>query len=286
MRSPQQALLTLLHRARTLDEDRLMLLACLLRTQLLGAKAPFYDFLMVNGRLWSFSLSHDLHKLAADGWLAIRHGRVAAGPLLTGASRQDIAGWSLAGTLPQWWRSMRRLGSAALRARLAGSRPEAAAQPKRAAARDAPAVMTAGYQGMSLEAFLGRLLHARVALLIDVRANPTARRFGFHRSTLARCCQAVGIRYEHVPDLGIGTVERRDQTTPAQRSRLFRSYVRTVVAHHSSALATVTARMRDAPCVLVCLEADPMDCHRTHLGRLIAGTLARPLIDLGGVPGT
>jgi len=141
--------------------------------------------------------------------------------------------------------------------------------------------MTAGYQGLSVEAFLGRLLHAGVTLLIDVRANPTARRFGFHRSTLERCCQAVGIRYEHVPELGIGTDQRRDQTTPAQRQQLFRTYAQSVVATHAQALGVVTSWVRDEPAVLVCLEADPMDCHRTHLGRLISATLDRALIDLG-----
>jgi len=283
MRSFQQALLSLLRHARSLDRERLMALTCLMRSQLVGPAEPFYDFVEMGGRPWSFSLVHDLGKLAAAGWIISADGLVAAGPRLNGSTTQQAASWALAEALPGWWRGVRRLRPDALRSRCARCRPAAGAHLGRDAPTAGPAVMTAGYQGLSLEAFLGRLLQAGIMMLIDVRAHPTARRFGFHRSTLARSCRAVGIRYEHVPELGIGTDQRRGQTAPAQRQRLFRHYLRTVLADHPAALVTVTAWMRESPAVLVCLEADPMDCHRTHLGRLLAETLERPLIDLGSL---
>ena len=283
MQSSQRALLTLVRHVQSLDEERLMALACLLRAELLPADAFFYDFLRVEQRPWSFTLHHDLGKLATDRWLTCSDGTIAPGPRLAAPSDTLIQGatWSLADVLPSWWRSVRRLSMSALRQRISVSDegPKAGGTP--GITQDEPVVMTAGYQGVSLESFLTRLLHAGVRLLIDVRANPTARRFGFHRSTLARCCPQIGICYEHVPDLGIKAEHRDGKTTPAQRQRLFRDYVQRVKASRSPALARVTAWMRDVPAVLVCLEADPLDCHRTYLGRMISDRLERPLMDLG-----
>lgn len=49
-----------------------------------------------------------------------------------------------------------------------------------------PAVYTVGYEGLMLDGLLDLLLRVGIKRLIDVRCNPVARRFGFHKSTLDR----------------------------------------------------------------------------------------------------
>jgi hypothetical protein len=47
-------------------------------------------------------------------------------------------------------------------------------------------IVTIGYEGRSLEAFLNLLLQNSVTLLCDVRRNPLSRKYGFSKSTLSK----------------------------------------------------------------------------------------------------
>ena len=90
--------------------------------------------------------------------------------------------------------------------------PNAESRRRVAAARPAkaePGLATIGYEGKSLESYLNQLLRAGVTLLCDVRRNPLSRKYGFAKSTLSKACEGVGIRYEHLPELGIASEERR-----------------------------------------------------------------------------
>ena len=50
--------------------------------------------------------------------------------------------------------------------------------------------------------YLNLLLTNSVTLLCDVRRNALSRRYGFSKSTRSKACEGVGIRYEHLPELG------------------------------------------------------------------------------------
>src|SRR5690606_14918197 len=81
-----------------------------------------------------------------------------------------------------------------------------------------------GYEGRSLERYLTLLLEHGVTLLCDVRRNPNSRKYGFSKKTLARGCAAVGIRYEHLPELGIASEERQSLHSRADYDALFADY--------------------------------------------------------------
>ncbi len=85
-------------------------------------------------------------------------------------------------------------------------------------------LITIGYEGRSLEAYLNLLLKHSVTLLCDVRRNPLSRKYGFAKKTLSHACEGVGIRYEHLPELGIEFQERRDLRTQADYDALFAEY--------------------------------------------------------------
>lgn len=133
-----------------------------------------------------------------------------------------------------------------------------------------PAVYTAGYEGLLIDGFLDMLLRHGMERLIDVRANPVARRYGFHGSTLDRLCCALGMEYVHVPELGVPSECRRGLKTRADYEHLLRRYEAETLGSATESLARVASLMATKPSVLVCLEADPTRCHRTRLAGAVA----------------
>jgi uncharacterized protein (DUF488 family) len=143
-----------------------------------------------------------------------------------------------------------------------------------------PAVYTAGYEGKSIDAFLNGLIETGIRHLIDVRANPIARRYGFHRSTLERLTGRLGIRYSHLPSLGISSELRQQLETPDDYERLFRAYEVSTLRTERKSIEMVCSSMRESPSVLVCMEALPQCCHRARLAGPVSKETRLPTIHL------
>lgn len=141
----------------------------------------------------------------------------------------------------------------------------------------APAVYTAGYEGLQIDGFLNGLLKAGIERLIDVRSNPVSRRYGFHKSTLDRLCGKLGIEYRHVPELGIRSDARQNLDRPGARAKLFEAYTAKTLATETAAVGMVASLVSDRPSALVCMEARPCDCHRSHLASRVADLSALPI---------
>ena len=134
------------------------------------------------------------------------------------------------------------------------------------AARPVPTtavVVTIGYEGRTLERYLNELLASGVTLLCDVRRNPISRKYGFSKGTLSKACEGVGIRYEHLPELGIASEQRRHLETQADYDALFAEYERTNLPHQGDALEKIRGWVRGgARVALTCYERSPQQCHR------------------------
>lgn len=143
-----------------------------------------------------------------------------------------------------------------------------------------PGLATIGYEGRSLEAYLNALLQDSVTLLCDVRRNPLSRKYGFSKSTLSKACENVGIRYEHLPELGIASAERKELVTQADYDALFATYERDSLPLQGAALAKIRAWIeQDGQRVaLTCYEAAPCQCHRHCVAEALAGFGGRQLI--------
>ena len=72
------------------------------------------------------------------------------------------------------------------------------------------AFFTIGYEGISLESYLNKLIINDVRLLCDVRKNPLSMKYGFSKSQLKKACESIGIEYIHIPQLGIDSEKRKD----------------------------------------------------------------------------
>jgi hypothetical protein len=252
--------------------------------------APSYEFVPYKFGAFSFTSYADKRKLISEGlladddqnWTLTNDGRTAARkhavePLRTaGFCRRHANLRGNALLAEQYQRhpyyatrseilDKLRLGADTL-ARIAAAKP--AGKPA--------GLVTIGYEGRSLEGYLNALLRDGVTLLCDVRRNPLSRKYGFSKVTLSKACEGVGIRYEHLPELGIASDERRNLKMQADYDALFAHYRRHDLPKQSPALTRIRQWIEKGERVaLTCYEAQPCQCHR----RCVAEALER----MGGV---
>lgn len=133
------------------------------------------------------------------------------------------------------------------------------ARPKAAPSR----LLTIGYEGRTLESYLNLLIREGTTLLCDVRRNAISRKYGFSKTTLEGACSGVGIRYEHLPELGIESRLRRGLKSEAEFKNLFKTYEQTILPNRGDALARIRAWLRSGESVaLTCFELEAGQCHR------------------------
>jgi uncharacterized protein (DUF488 family) len=249
------------------DFQKLLFLYC----QESGVTPP-YDFVPYKFGAFSFTSYADRRKLIERGflvddeqhWALTDAGQKALGPVDNGLVTSFTRG--LRGTRGDALvaETYRRFPYYATRSEIAERvlRGERAALARIEAARPAvkaAAVATIGYEGRTLESYLNELLRSGVTLLCDVRRNPISRKYGFSKGTLGKGCEGVGIRYEHVPELGIASEQRQSLETQADYDALFAEYERESLPLQTSALAKVRSGARVA---LTCYERLPSQCHR------------------------
>lgn len=131
-------------------------------------------------------------------------------------------------------------------------------------------LFTIGYEGISLEEYLVRLLKNDVKALVDVRNNPMSMKFGFSKSQLKKYCQSLGIEYVHIPEVGIQSEQRQELNTQSDYDKLFTIYrqknLPNTVASQINILNLLSEYKRIA---LTCFEANICQCHRKHLAEAV-----------------
>jgi len=245
--------------------------------------SSFYDFLDHEAEPRSFALEFEIGKMIRTGiLLEPKRGRLS---LTNPTSSSNHA-------TPAWLETdiQKLLCSPAARNQRALAHHVATVQrdlesrrtPRPAHARqpNARALYTAGYESLSIDAFLDGLYRAGVQHLIDVRRNPISRRFGFHGRTLARLCGELSIGYSHFPRLGIASDERRHLETQADYDRLFQSYRRSTLRRESLDIGHASDLAKEHTSALLCAERNPAECHRSHLARKIHEISGLAIIDL------
>ncbi len=137
--------------------------------------------------------------------------------------------------------------------------------------RSSKPLQTIGYEGHSLESYLNTLLKGGITILCDVRRNPISRKYGFSKKTLQSSCEAVGLRYEHVPELGIASSKRKNLDSQEDYDALFKEYEANDLAHQGAALDLIHDWMNAGERVaLTCYEHLPHQCHRHCVAEALA----------------
>lgn len=129
---------------------------------------------------------------------------------------------------------------------------------------------TIGYEGVSLEQYLNKLIGKDVKLLVDVRNNPMSMKYGFTKSQLLNACTSVGIQYVHFPDVGIVSEQRQELASQTDYDELFSRYRKETLPQTVSTQENILQLLIEKKRVaLTCFEANICQCHRKHLAEAI-----------------
>jgi hypothetical protein len=285
----QRTILEILRKANgRLSATQLQKFIFLLREEtFLGKDVAFYDFLPYRFGAYSFSAQREIEALTTYGYIesidstvgVTSLGRTEAGHADSDTSRAVLAILSKYEKLPlktllkdvydryPWYASKSELKDLV---------PIRESKPKTAPT----AIYTIGYEETSIDGFLNQLLLSGIRRIIDIRANPVSRKYGFARSSLSALAGKLGLGYCHFPELGISSAKRREAHTPTEFRELFGYYERQTLPAKADAVASVAEILKSAPSVLVCMEKEAVDCHRSRLARRIASATDLNIVHL------
>jgi uncharacterized protein (DUF488 family) len=130
---------------------------------------------------------------------------------------------------------------------------------------------TIGYEGISLEEYLNRLIKNDVKVLVDVRNNALSMKFGFSKTQLKNFCASLNIEYLHIPEVGILSEQRQELNSQTDYDKLFDTYkkinLKKTVSYQEQILKLLQQKKRIA---ITCFEANICQCHRKHLADAIS----------------
>ena len=240
-------------------------------------EAPSYEFVPYKFGCFSFSSYADKRRLIeqgllendADQWKLTTEGRAtirkrSVNPMVAARFNKDHAGLRGNDLVAEVYRKYPYYATRSeIVDKVLKDKTERESVAKERPVKAAAGLLTIGYEGKCLETYLNQLLRAGVTVLCDVRRNPLSRKYGFSKTTLRGACESLGIRYEHLPELGIPSDERRELKTQADYDALFVDYERDSLPLQTKALATIRSWIKDGDNVaLTCFELHPHQCHR------------------------
>jgi uncharacterized protein (DUF488 family) len=126
-----------------------------------------------------------------------------------------------------------------------------------------PVLFTAGYEGLTIDAYIDKLIRNNVAMVVDVRRNPISMKYGFSKTRFSAYLRSAGVKYEHIPQLGIESNLRKNLETKEDYDRLFDAYARHSLPKNEEELSHVRKLLAEHKRIaLTCFEADHTSCHR------------------------
>lgn len=131
-------------------------------------------------------------------------------------------------------------------------------------------LFTIGYEGLSLESYITQLILKDIKVLCDVRKNAYSRKFGFSKVQLQKACVGVGIKYVHIPELGIESEKRQELKTQSDYNHLFENYEMTSLKENWNYLNIIVDLLKtEGRVALTCFEKSPLMCHRSRVAKAI-----------------
>jgi len=130
---------------------------------------------------------------------------------------------------------------------------------------------TIGYEGITLEKYLNKLIINDVKLLVDVRKNSLSMKYGFSKSQLKNACEGIGIKFMHIPQLGIESQKRKELNSMNDYKNLFDSYKKTTLIENKDYLAELKTLCEEYGRVAItCFEKEVCMCHRGVVAKEIS----------------
>lgn len=125
-------------------------------------------------------------------------------------------------------------------------------------------LFTIGYESITFENYLNKLIDNDIQVLCDVRKNPFSMKFGFSKNMLKHTVEQIGIEYLHLPELGIESENRQELNNLDDYKKLFAVYETTTLQSDeaSKALEMIQKIATAKKIALTCFEKDIEYCHR------------------------
>ena len=121
---------------------------------------------------------------------------------------------------------------------------------------------TIGYEGKKFEKYLNELIQEDIKVLVDVRKNAHSMKYGFSKKTLQNAVENLGIKYIHIPNLGIESENRQTLQTKADYDALFADYAKTFKSKKEDMQQLNSLIKSEQRVAITCFENDVNYCHR------------------------
>jgi hypothetical protein len=129
-----------------------------------------------------------------------------------------------------------------------------------------------GYEGVSLEAYIAKLLRNNIVCLCDVRKNPYSQKYGFSKAELRKALSLINIVYVHIPELGIDSSLRQDLKNDSDYYNLLKQYELEILPKRTEAIACLKDLLNEKKrLAITCFEANVAHCHRGKIVGLLEG---------------
>lgn len=293
MLTRQKIILSLLSYSRNpVNPTMLVKLAFLLGQEtVLGEDRTYYDFVPYRYGPFSFALYRELEALKRDGYVSSVGGHFGLVPetlVLSNQKVEDLPKRVVDAVKLVTSTYSRVPGEKLLRdvyarypwyaskSELAGLRPLQSEPPRLSPV----ATYTIGYEGKSVDGFFAGLLRAGMHAIIDVRANPVSRKYGFAQRSLRDIASKLGIAYTHFPKLGIAGTERSSLTDYESYQRLLDRYEHEMLPKRQAEISRLIQHLLNRPAAILCMEADVTCCHRGRLAKATSKVSNLPIVHL------
>ncbi|MCB0751050.1 MAG: DUF488 domain-containing protein, partial [Ignavibacteriae bacterium] len=129
---------------------------------------------------------------------------------------------------------------------------------------------TIGYEGLTSEEYFNKLINLDIKVLCDVRNFPRSMKYGFSKNQLKNACENLGIKYVHLPELGIKSDKRKELNTQLDYDKLFEEYNKTTLKSNLEDQQFILHLLEKYKRVaLTCFEKNTHQCHRIPLSTSI-----------------
>lgn len=122
-----------------------------------------------------------------------------------------------------------------------------------------------GYEGKTVEHFTNQLIMEDIKVLCDIRKNALSMKYGFSKKQLQNVLENAGIKYIHIPALGIESGKRRQLNSKEDYENLFRNYELNTIPQRDAEISELYKLfIENKRIALMCFEADHNFCHRSR----------------------
>jgi uncharacterized protein (DUF488 family) len=120
-----------------------------------------------------------------------------------------------------------------------------------------------GYEGLTIDGYLNKLISNNIKAVVDVRKNPTSMKYGFSKTMFKNYLLKSGIDYLHIPELGVPSNLRQNLLNSDDYRRLFRYYKSAVLPKKGKELSYIESYLNKYRRIaLTCFEKEFNSCHR------------------------